>query len=172
MDINIKDLMPEQIADLEEQIAELRKAKKSNRLAWKPENGEEYYVVSTFDGIGRFMWQDLVFESCEYEHGNMFPTEQLAEAELERRKVIREIEELVDKYDSEREGAFVDGCSNYTFYYNVREDSIYTAWDAAVQNPLIPYFSSREVAEHILKEVGEDRVKLLFTKYPIVRGDE
>lgn len=174
MDTNIKDLTPEQIADLEAQIAEYRKAKERTPLAWKPKCGEEYYVVSAFDGIGELsMWKDLVFESYAYEQGNCFQTKELAEAELERRRVIREIEELVDKYDPERGGAFVVGRGNYKFYYDPKKDNIcIDARVYMVTYSLIPHFSSKEVAQRILDEVGEDRVKLLFTKYPIVRGDE
>lgn len=172
-EIKLKDMTEEQLVDLEAQIAELRKAKERKLLVWKPKHNEEYFGIDQ-EGNAR-CWnnqvQKMTDKDCSV--GNCFPTKELAEAELERRKVIREIEELVDKYDIERGGAFVVGAYSYVFGYNARCDCVYIArLSSLIVNPLLPCFSSEEIAKRILKEVGKERVKLLFTKYPIIRGDE
>ena len=172
-EIKLKDMTDEQIADLEAQIAELRKAKERKPLAWKPEIMETYFLIG---GYGDKLCDCLNYppaDSGVYTQGNMFPTEELRDAELERRKIIREIEELVDKYDSERGGAFVVGDANFTFMYDATTNKVgFDLWWTDIHNPIIPSFSSQEIAQRILDEIGEDRVKLLFTKYPIVRGEE
>ena len=172
MNAEIKNMTDAQLDDLEAQIAELRKAKERKPLAWKPQCGGSYNVVGDYFGINHPRWTGDFMDNGAYTQGNCFPTKELAEAELERRKVVREIEELVDKYDSERGGAFIVGEENYTFHYGVEEDKVHTTWDVVVRNPLIPYFSSKKVAQRILDEIGEDRVNLLWGKYPIIRGDE
>ena len=106
-------------------------------------------------------------------NGDCFETEELAEAELKRRQVVRQIEELVDKYDPERGGAFVLQGDNYTFVYDAEGGKVLLDWwGSIVYNPMIPTFSSHAIAERILEEVGEDNIKLLFMKYPIITGEE
>lgn len=173
MNINIENMNDGQINRIEALIADIRKENARKPLAWKPEEGEVYEAL----GIGGSIYIGNYYEDrqecrMDYKTANCFHSGS-SHFEMFRREIIREIEELVDKYDSERGGAFVVGVQNYWFGYNASDDSIVMMSNfSAYYNGNLPVFSSEEIAQRILDEVGEDRVKLLFTKYPIVRGDE
>ena len=173
MNTEIKNMTEEQITDLKAQIADWEKAKERKPLVWKPKRGDKYVAIDSFGDINFPKWDDDSMDKKAFAMGNCFKTKELAEAELKRRQVVRQIEELVDKYDPERGGAFGPGADNYTFKYDVVGDSIDVAWGSRfLPNPIIPTCSSKEIAYRILEEVGEDNIKLLFMKYPIVKGEE
>ena len=81
------------IKELQERIDELEQSEqKSGR--WKPEVGEIYFYISSHGTIERYTWKDSTFDNNRYEIGNCFPTEEATEFEIERLKVIAEMQEF------------------------------------------------------------------------------
>ena len=139
-------------------------------LAWKPQRNEEYFGIGADGTAGRYTNYNQNYTDDKAEVGNCFRTAKLRDAELNRRQVLCQIEELVDKYDFERGGAFVYNCTNFTFSYSVDSEKIIiddVFW--MIHNPLLPFFSSKEIAQRILNEVGEENIKLFYTKYGVIK---
>lgn len=173
MNAEIKDMTEWQIADLEAQIKAWRKEKEHKPLAWKPKKGDKYYIMQNFGSPHCQTWAKDSLDKSAYAIGNVFPNRELAEAEIKRRQVKRQIEELIDRYDSEHGGSFIVGEYNCYFMYYVdgEEDHIVIGDTRYSKVNNLPCFSSNEVAERILEEIGEDNIKLLFTEYPIGRSE-
>ena len=170
MNAEIKNMTEEQITDLKAQIADWEKAKERKPLVFRPATRQTYFAIADEGhGVERYSNFNPVMTNNMIANGDCFETQELAEAELKRRQVVRQVEELADKYDPERGGAFVVGGNNYTYRYDVKEDTVKLCWwCSSISNPMLPNFSSRAIAGRILEEVGEDNIKLLFMKYPII----
>ena len=82
--------------------------------------------------------------------GNAFLTKEEAEFEAERRK----IEAIMRKYSR----PFAEGKTNYFLVYNHESKTINTDYYWIMENGL-PYFESRKVAQKMIDEIGEDRLK-------------
>ena len=112
-------------------------------------DGERYYYLSSNGVIGQG-----IFNTC-YDKGiralgNTFLTREEAEFELERRK----IETIMKKYSR----PFTKNKRNYYIYYDcafgaATIDIYHTVTDG------VPYFESREIAQQVIDEIGEDRLK-------------
>lgn len=110
---------------------------------------EEYYYIFADGDIGL---DD--FNSCFSERirdaGNAFLTEEEAELEAERRKIGA----IMRKYSS----PFEWGENNYYIEYVHSTPHIGIDY-LSTYNFGIPYFKSREIAQKVIDEIGEDRLK-------------
>lgn len=85
---------------------------------------------------------------------------------------IHEIEDQVAKYDYKRGGAFTPNeCC--TFAYDTYINKVYVTFPSdTMYCPLLPYFSSEKIANRILYEVGENNIKMLFKRFPVIRSTD
>lgn len=112
-------------------------------------DGEKYYRLYGDGDI------DKLFFNTDYDErardiGNAFLTREEADFELERRKV----EAIMRKYSR----PFEDGKTNYFLVCNrdgkTTGIDYYWGIDCGV-----PYFESEEIAQKVIDEIGEDRLK-------------
>ena len=171
MKFNIKDMTAEQIADAKAQIEAWEARQQTKKLAWKPEYGEHYTCAHANGSKNWFMWDNSNGDNDYYKQGSVM-TKELADYTIETRAIIHQIHEWIDENDAERGGRFIIGEDSYQIIYRADEDEL-DVWYATyfICNPLIPCFSSIEKLRQCVKDVGEERIKLLFKRYEIVRGD-
>lgn len=98
MKITIKENGKEREVELSEESAHaLKKAfTEEKKGLWKPEMGEEYWDLG-FDGSTHYgwRWENLSWEEKAYLRGNVFPTEEAAEKEDEKRKAIHRVKQYI-----------------------------------------------------------------------------
>lgn len=134
----VKQMIKEANQDQVKSIWDLKKA-----------DGERYYRIYGDGDI------DKLFFNTDYDErardiGNAFLTREEADFELERRKV----EAIMRKYSR----PFEDGKTNYFLVCNrdgkTTGIDYYWSIDCGV-----PYFESEEIAQKVIDEIGEDRLK-------------
>ena len=153
MNNDIRKLVDDNWDEIKELIAQKAEAEAEQKpkSIWDLDmkDGERYYYLSSNGVIGQG-----IFNTC-YDKGiralgNTFLTREEAEFELERRK----IEAIMRKYSS----PFKYGDENwYIAYYHDEKDFSVTAYLAVDYG--IPYFESAEIAEKVIDEIGQDRLK-------------
>ena len=150
MNNDIRKLVDDNWDEIKELIAQKAEAEHEPKTIWDLEEGdsEEYYFIC-FDGditLGNF---SSCFSEKVRDIGNAFLTREEAEFEIERRK----IEVIMRKYSR----PFKNGMNNYCiFFYACESIRVGTLW---AFNSGIPCFETKEIAQKIIDEIGEDRLK-------------
>ena len=171
MGINIKDMTAEQIADAKAQIKAWEARQSVKKLAWKPEVCEEYWYPCADGSTNVDEWLDSRWDNGCYEQGECV-TEDLATYTIKTRAIIHQIHEWIDENDSERGGRLFVGEDNWVLCYNVVGDVLDASCSITFITSTLPAFSSYDKSLQCIKDIGEERIKLLFKRYDIVRGDE
>lgn len=151
MNNDIRKLVDDNWEDIKELIVKKVEAEQKPKSIWdlNIEDGEEYYVLWSDGSTGCHIFNSQDDEVLR-EMGNVFLTREEAEFEKERRK----IEAIMRKYSS----PFKYGDENwYIAYYHDEKDFSVTAYLAVDYG--IPYFESAEIAEKVIDEIDEDRLK-------------
>lgn len=157
MDLNCKeneivqDIVKDTIKELEEKIKSSLESKKE----WVPEIGKLYYKINAYGEVVKSTFTNFsVHRNC-LDIGNVFRTKEEAQFELERRKV----EAVMRKYSS----PFEEEKNNYFIYYDHYNKVILTScwrnYDFGVY-----YFKTKEIAQKVINEVGEERLKKYWFK--------
>ena len=151
MDNDIRKLIDDNWEDIKELIAQKAEAEQKPKTIWdlNIEDREEYYGIEPDGEVMRHMFDD-VFDEDVREMGNAFLTREEAEFEVERRKV----EVIMRKYSK----PFKSGEANYFIVYNHESKIINSDYYWNMENSLC-YFESREIAQKIIDEIGEGRLK-------------
>lgn len=139
--------------ELNEEVKQMIKEANQGQVksVWdlKKEDSEKYYCIDSDGAIVQYMF-DESFDEVNRDMGNAFLTREEAEFELERRKV----EAIMRKYSR----PFAEGKTNHFLVYNHESKTINTDYYWIMENGL-PYFESRKVAQKMIDEIGEDRLK-------------
>lgn len=149
MNNDIKKLIDDNWGEIKEFI--IKKAEQKTKTIWNfntNDKGSYYYIDE--DGYLRQDWFDEGCFEIRRDLGNAFLTKEEAEFELERQK----IEAIMKKYSF----PFENGKQNYFIYYDPCNKVVVTTWwrDADYG---IYHFKTREIAQQVINEIGEDRLK-------------
>ncbi len=124
------------------------------KTVWDLKDEDTYYAIYPRD-IECYTFNGDDFDNSIRNMGNMFLTREEAEFELERRK----IEAVMRKYSR----PFEEEKNNYFIYYDHCTKVILTScWrncDFGVY-----YFKTKEIAQKVINEIGEDRLKKYWFK--------
>lgn len=139
--------------ELNEEVKQMIKEANQGQVksVWdlKTKDEEEYYRLYHNGAIILCAFSSSIDRLFRY-LGNAFLTKEEAEFELERRK----IEAIMRKYSR----PFEDGKTNYFLVCNrdgkTTGIDYYWSIDCGV-----PYFESEEIAQKVIDEIGEDRLK-------------
>lgn len=152
--VNIEEVKNEYLKQLEElkaKIEELYGSEEETDNRWKPEVGEDFWRVSAGGDVYKAEWDNDGFDNNVFNHTDIFPTEEQAIFDRERKRIRRELM----KYGKE----FESGGDNWTLRYDHNYDIFITYYIRYIQVPFTIYFESKEITRKAIKEVGEDRIK-------------
>jgi hypothetical protein len=135
--------------------------------AWKPENGERYYVVETDGSPDDYRWEggygtdgDAI-DRKHYAMGNCFRTETDAEFAAEAQRItvaLRRAAEAAGGVDWRNLNS-----SKFYLRYQHRQQELTVGSITTMQDSLQVYFPSEESAYAAVKAIGADKiVKYLF----------
>ena len=151
MDNDIRKLIDDNWEDIKELIVKKTEAEQKPKTIWdfNIEDREEYYGIDSDGAIVQHMF-DESFDEVNRDIGNAFLTREEAEFELERRKV----EAIMRKYSR----PFADGKINYFIVYDrdSKTTEINYCWSMDCG---VPCFETKEIAQQVIDEIGEDRLK-------------
>lgn len=150
--VNMENLTDEE----REQLLAL--IKKSNEPAcgiWEPKKDDEYWFIDRDGYILSSRWGWSSTEENRFNIGNCFRTEEEAEFEIERIKIIHELKELAGGYKWEYDSY------NYYIYFDCYNYKIKIGYVSRVKNTYI-YFPTEEAAEKAIDTIGEERLKKYY----------
>lgn len=148
------DNLTENLEDIKKQIEELKMVTKEQMGRWKPKNGEDYYYISDEGGVYRFEWNDTFVDKGAYAIGNVFKTEEEAEFEAQRLKMLTELKRYARPFK-----AYSD---NWELYYSYKFKKIDVRLLMVNQTLNALYFDSQERAQEAIDAIGEDLIKKYF----------
>ena len=128
---------------------------KKEEEGFKPEYGDAYWVVDSNGRVGDLIWTDHVYDEIALENNAIFKTQEEAEFEAERLKVLRELEKLGRAFKPYEDNYSVSLGYNFQNQENLGI-SCTGATEFLYGNY---YFDSEEEAEKAIEKIGEDRIK-------------
>ena len=137
--------------------------KKEVNKRWKPNFDEDYFRIGPFDNITSLKWENNVFDNKHYNTRNVFKTIEEAEFEVERRKIMIELQNYADKHNEEI------AHPSYAFWLALDEDdmSITVENDSFLPPVGTVLFSNGDIAYDAIETIGEDRIlKYMFRVNP------
>ena len=119
---------------------------------FEPKYDDKYWVVGANGKVTDFIWTGDSFDVTGMENKAFFRTEEEAEFEAERLKVLRELEKMGSPFDF----AFLNWCiyldtNGNVGHYCEMEEGCFVYGDY--------YFRSEEEVKEAIKKIGEDRIK-------------
>jgi hypothetical protein len=158
LNVNLNNLTEEERNTL---LALVEKcAREPEPKVWKPEIGDEYFYVKTNGEIGSAGWDDIV-DKDRYALGDCFRTKEEAKFTVEKLKVIAELKRFAQKHNEEKIDWNDIDQEKYYFYYNCTYKRFDINLVYGTKGNAI-YFSSKEIAEQAVKEIGEERIKKYY----------
>lgn len=155
MNKEIKDYIDEKVEQFKsELIKSIEEKENQPKKIWNIEKGDKYYTIVN-GHIQLYRFDNFSSDIAARNIGNMFLTQEEAEFELKRRK----IEAIMKKYSS----PFEYEKNNWVIYYSHIYKTIGVAYwgnnDYGVY-----YFKTKEIAQQVIDEVGEERLKKYWFK--------
>lgn len=150
----IKNEYLKQLEEIKAKIEELiqkyeTEDKTDNR--WKPKKDEDFWWVDDKGSVWGGAWLNDKTDNGVFNHTDVFPTEEEAYLDKERKQIRRELM----KYSRD----FVPGTIDWAFNYDYQDKKI-RYWNSSYScDPFVIYFESQEMAEKAVEEVGKDRIK-------------
>lgn len=144
--------------ELTEDMLEMFKDKKSYKR-FVPKVGEEYWWMGAgFYGIyvAKYVYKDCNIDNGNIALGNCYKTEADALFEVEKRKLLVELQDFADENNDEIDWDDEDS-EKYFIYYDCKDKQLDVGCVWATKEPNI-YFSSENLANKAIEKFG-DRIK-------------
>ena len=145
-----------------QKLADINKDKnkeKETDKRWKPNWGENYFRIGAFDDIVSLKWENDVFDNKYYNARSVYKTKEEAEFEVERRKIMAELQNYADEHNGE-----IAHLSD-AFWLGLDEDdmSITVEFESYLPPVGAVLFSDSDIAYDAIEAIGEDRIlKYMF----------
>lgn len=127
---------------------------------WKPNWGEDYFRIGVDnDDIILLKWENDFFDNKHYNARNIYKTKEEAEFEVERRKIMAELQDYADEHNSEI------AHPSDAFWIGFDEDDMSITVDYESYLPPVGtvLFSDEDTACNAVEAIGEDRIlKYMF----------
>lgn len=165
-----KQEIQNKIDDLEKQLTELKeKLNKPEPKMFEPKYGDTYYLITGDGTVYKSFWYCDEIDALRYAIGNRFETKERAEFEVERLKVITELEQFADEHNELLDWNN-DTHIKFTIVFDRSKNCIiYCGSINFMRNDI--YFSSEEIAKQAVEKVGEDRLKKYYFGLPATELD-
>ena len=131
--------LKQQVSYILKRINELETQGDETDNRWKLKVGEDYWWVDVDGEYYKKEWCNDEFDNGVFNHTDIFPTEEQAEFDRERKRIRRELM----KYGKN----FVSNRCNWAIYYNYRDKAIGYWASTLCFHPFDIYFESEEMAE-------------------------
>lgn len=137
--------------------------KKETKNHWKPITSEKYFFTYSNGDVDSVIWTENKADKGRYGLRNVFRTKEEAEFEVERRKIMAELQNYADEHNGEI------AHPSYAFWLVLDEDdmSITVENDSFLPPVGTVLFSNGDIAYDAIETIGEDRIlKYMFRVNP------
>ena len=141
----ILKIKEEMVAEFNKRVEELVQEEESVMIL-----GEAYYYFNSDGSVYKDEWEDHLVDKGRLKVGNVFLLEEEALAEVEKRKVEKEIKNF--------RRPFIFGRKNWYLFMDENKQ-IFPIFDLDEVTYGVVYFESKEKAEEAIESVGTERVK-------------
>lgn len=156
-----KQELENKINELEKQLIELKEElNKPESKVWKPKLNDIYYTILNYGIISSSKWNDDAIDNIRYAIGNCFRTQEEAEFEVERLRVTAELKRFAEEHNEPIDWNNSKQ-SKYYIAFGADDSSICYGFAILVKRNDI-YFSSKELAQQAVAEIGEERIKKYY----------
>lgn len=155
--VNMENLSNEERSTL---LSLIEKAKQKNKV-WKPEENETYYYSYSYGNIDEDTWDSANEDRNRYALGNCFKTKEEAEFALEKQKVITKLKRFALEHNKEDIDWNDSKQRKYVLSYQHDKNIIFIDYYYDYQSCSI-YFTSEEIAQTAIKEIGEERLEKYY----------
>lgn len=160
LDVRVEEILRKQEEinqDIERLNNLIKNKQKENKTStvWEPGENEHYYFVEAEGKVTQF-YNDSTIDEKIIKHTRVFKTKEEAEFEVERMRVLRELEKFACEFKYE----FELPKSNRYIYYDYISNELSIGHAACGSHDL--YFESKEKAKEAIEAVGEERVKKYY----------
>ncbi len=148
----------QRIKDAQRQIELAKKdieAIDSNPKRFKPKYGEEYFYLNSFEDTAKTNWDGYLVDKSSYITGNMFETEEQAQANKE--KYLRKLE-ILEAYEDNRSEYDLEG-NNWEIGYNHNTEQFHPVKATDIQ--CTKYYFRYATAQNLIYKFDKD-LKLIF----------
>lgn len=126
---------------------------------WKPEYNETYYFIGSRNEVWDYTFRGEKEDKFRYDTNNMFKTEEQAEHYAELLETERQLMKYAREHNTEEiDWEDIDN-KKYFLMYGVEEEKVEIEKYGYYKFARTVYFTSKEIAENAVKEIGEDKVK-------------
>lgn len=150
------------VKDSLQKVADINKEenkKKEVKKRWKPEIDENYFRILASGYVSTDIWRNDHTDNDAYNLRNVFKTREEAEFEVERKKIMAELQDYADEHNGEiahPSDAFWLGLDEDDMEIIVEDDSFFPPVGAVL-------FSDVDTACNAIEAIGEDRIiKYMF----------
>lgn len=139
--------------ELQKMAEELEQSIQKPEGLWKPRCEDVVAYINSRGEVNEERFEDL-WDNC-FTQGNVFQTEELAQAESERRAIFQELKELAGGYEQCGE----DYCVIY-----LTEDGCIDIFEADMRTTVMNQvpFKTKKQAQHAIDTLGETKLRKLF----------
>lgn len=157
--VNMENLSQEERSTL---LSLIEKANKPKNKVWKPEKGEKYYYSYSDGFIKESTWDNVNVDKNRYAIGNCFKIKEEAKFAIEKLKVINELKRFALEHNEEEIDWGNGSQYKYYLYFNHYENRICISACTYYQYTQCIYFTSSEIAQAAIQEIGEERLKKYY----------
>ena len=127
---------------------------------WKPRECDEYYVINSESGIEKRYWNNDEYDIGSYELGDCFRTEEEVEKTLKKIKIYTQLKRYAEEHNNCLK--YEESQIKYYIYYDYLKHDLCIGGNYDHIHIGQIYFTSYELCEQAIEEIGEDNIKKLF----------
>lgn len=155
----------DRISELEQQLASLKakaeKEEKKNKR-WRADESCLYWFVQSNGNPNCTYEYHIDIDNFRYDTHNYFKTEEDARRYDSVLETERQLKKFADEHNGEISWSNNNSDKGYLSYnYSTQSICALSVW--ALKEPRVIYFSSEEIAQQAINEIGEDKIKEYLT---------
>lgn len=151
--------LKERLDKMEQEMKALRAdIEKSDKKVWKPKCSNIYYFVDSTCNVLDDIWTDDNYDNFRYDTENCFKTREeaehraeLLETERQLMKFARENNDEIDWKDTKQ--------AKWYLLFDIKDEIIHIGKTYSIKYARTIDFTSEELAQQAIQEIGEDRIK-------------
>lgn len=150
------------ISELEKQLTALKTEIEKENKRWRSKDGDIYWFVGSNGGPNWSYEINRDSDSFRYDTHNYFQTEEEARRYASVLETERQLKKFADEHNGDIDWSNANQEKwNLCYYYSRYEVSPIRC--CRVKEARVIYFSSEEIAEQAINEIGEEKIKEYLT---------
>ena len=152
----------DRILELEQQLTALKTEIEKENKRWRSKDGDTYWIVGSNGETTCSYEYHRDTDNFRYDTHNYFQTEEEAQKYAKVLETERQLKKFADEHNGEISWSNNNSDKGYLSYnYSTQSICALSVW--ALKEPRVIYFSSEEIAQQAINEIGEDKIKEYLT---------